>query len=314
MAAASADALSGALWLTSLPAVIMLVASVLSSFVTVPSQVTAALQHLAAGIVMSAVTVELVPPIFAAPSDVANTTGMTVGFVLGISFFLILRKYCEVEDEDDGEVEDGGDHSHGCSSAKYAAMDEDVHGRSSSGPSSYAARGLQEMKRASLSPLPPSLPPLTKFVAPPFPFALTAAVAVDATVDGFLIGLASASGMNAGAVMACALAIEMGFLGLTFSASLRPQPRSRSMPVIVLLPLMLVVGGVVGSLIAELVSQSPALHIGLLSFGVAALLYLVTEELLLEAHGNHEEGHIWWVDAMFFFGFYLSFLLAKLFD
>ena len=34
-------------------------------------------------------------------------------------------------------------------------------------------------------------------------------------------------------------------------------------------------------------------------------------ELLLEAHSSQQEEHIWWVDAMFFLGFYLSFLLEK---
>ena len=53
------------------------------------------------------------------------------------------------------------------------------------------------------------------------------------------------------------------------------------------------------------------MHTALLAFGVAALLYLITEELLLEAHASQKEEHIWWVDAMFFLGFFLSFLLEK---
>ena len=41
--------------------------------------------------------------------------------------------------------------------------------------------------------------------------------------------------------------------------------------------------------------------------------YLVTEELLLEAHESQgSEEHIWWVDACFFLGFLASFLLDKL--
>ena len=54
------------------------------------------------------------------------------------------------------------------------------------------------------------------------------------------------------------------------------------------------------------------------SFGIAALLFLVTEELLLEAHEAQEhsahEEHIWWVDMFFFLGFLLSFLMDKLLD
>lgn len=49
---------------------------------------------------------------------------------------------------------------------------------------------------------------------------------------------------------------------------------------------------------------------GLLSFGAASLLYLITEELLVEAH---EEGgaHVWYVDIMFFVGFIASVLLEQ---
>ena len=46
----------------------------------------------------------------------------------------------------------------------------------------------------------------------------------------------------------------------------------------------------------------------------AGLLYLVTEELLLEAHEAQpeDEEHIWWIDIQFFLGFLMSFLLDKL--
>jgi hypothetical protein len=46
---------------------------------TVPVRIVSALQHLAAGIVLSAIAVELVPVILATP----NTTGCTVGIVVG---------------------------------------------------------------------------------------------------------------------------------------------------------------------------------------------------------------------------------------
>ena len=66
------------------------------------------------------------------------------------------------------------------------------------------------------------------------------------------------------------------------------------------------------------VARAPAMHVALISFGIAALLFLVTEELLLEAHEAQEhsahEEHIWWVDMFFFLGFLLSFLMDKLLD
>ena len=64
-------------------------------------------------------------------------------------------------------------------------------------------------------------------------------------------------------------------------------------------------------------SAYPALHVGLVSFGIAALLYLVTEELLLEAHHTLDQAgaeHTWWVDLMFFVGFLGAFLLEKAVD
>jgi hypothetical protein len=61
-------------------------------------------------------------------------------------------------------------------------------------------------------------------------------------------------------------------------------------------------------------ATSPALHAGLIAFGIAALLYLVTEELLLEAHHGAGDEHCWWVDSFFFVGFLGSLLLDKAVD
>ena len=70
--------------------------------------------------------------------------------------------------------------------------------------------------------------------------------------------------------------------------------------------------------VRETVRKEPLAHVALISFGIAALLFLVTEELLLEAHEAQEhsahEEHIWWVDMFFFLGFLLSFLMDKLLD
>lgn len=47
-------------------------------------------------------------------------------------------------------------------------------------------------------------------------------------------------------------------------------------------PLMILVGGAIGALAAAALSANPIMQVGLIAFGVAALLYLVTEELLVE--------------------------------
>ena len=113
--------------------------------------------------------------------------------------------------------------------------------------------------------------------------------------------------------MAIALTIEMGFLSLTVATALRRQPRALAALTVLLPPAALVAGGALGAVTAEAVARNAALHVGLISFGVAALLYLVTEELLLEAHeAQGPEEHIPWVDSCFFAGFLASFLLDKL--
>jgi ZIP family zinc transporter len=52
------------------------------------------------------------------------------------------------------------------------------------------------------------------------PSGMVAAVYVDALVDGLLIGIAYFINSRAGLIMTLATAVEAGFLGLSFSASL----------------------------------------------------------------------------------------------
>ena len=100
-------------------------------------------------------------------------------------------------------------------------------------------------------------------------------------------------GSSAGVVMTVALTIEMGFLGMTFAATLSKQPLKWSLPSICAPPVFLMAGALAGATSASAVAHLPAVHVGLISFGIAALLFLVTEELLLEAHENCG-GHKWW--------------------
>ena len=289
---APADALTDALLLAAAPALVMLLLSLFALSVRVPDVVVSALQHLAAGIVLSAVAVELVPGIMAAPSDAMTTAGMTIGFVAGIGMFLVLGKFCSHDDEVEDEDEE----------YTYRRDSVDSIGPSFSTPDRNASK--RQLARTHSHDE-------RNGNAPSFPFVLTVAVCIDALVDGLLIGISSASGAEAGVVITAALSIEMGFLGLTFASSLKRQPRARRFLAVLLPPCLLIAGGGLGGLLGSLVAASPPAHSALLAFGIAALLYLVTEELLLEAHSSQEEKHVWYVDIMFFVGFYLSFLLEK---
>lgn len=64
-----------------------------------------------------------------------------------------------------------------------------------------------------------------------------------------------------------------------------------------------------GGTMAETLSHSPVLSVGMMSFGASALLFMVSEELLLDAHEDGE--HLWWVDLQLYTGFFTSIIAGK---
>lgn len=123
---------------------------------------------------------------------------------------------------------------------------------------------------------------------------------VDITLDGILIGLGFAAGQKQGLLLTIALSLEVLFLGLSAASALvsAGATRGRIATLTVLLTACLITGALAGGLI--LASASPLMLDAILAFGVAALLYLVTEELLTEAHETPETAM---QTAMFFIGF-----------
>lgn len=322
------------------PSLLMLLMSFAGYALTVPPMFMSAMQHLAAGLVMCAVAVELCPIVSAAPNDAITIFAIVLGFFGGLAIFLLLGAYCEVDEEDDEDEKDELEATAApASAADGLAMLRDklmqsparptpTRPRSASDPQSSrekmkagvtAAAGLVNLLKAfgaKTSKLAQARR-LARPASPPFPFAFAVAVCVDAFVDGFLIGISDEPGSSAGIVMSAALTIEMGFLGLTFAAAMAKQPYGIACAAVVVPPVVLVLGGISGALAVDAMSAYPALHVGLVSFGIAALLYLVTEELLLEAHHTLDQAgaeHTWWVDLMFFVGFLGAFLLEKAVD
>lgn len=113
---------------------------------------------------------------------------------------------------------------------------------------------------------------------------MVAPVAVDVAIDGFLLGLAFVAGQKAGILLAVGFALEMLSLGLATCATCRRH----GWTIVRTLISVLGIGAcfVVGAAIAAglLGALSGVWLAGVVSFGLAALLYLVTEELLVEAH------------------------------
>jgi ZIP family zinc transporter len=138
------------------------------------------------------------------------------------------------------------------------------------------------------------------------PVAMLGAVGVDILIDGLVLGLAFIAGGKAGLLLTIALTLEVLFLGLTVTAELGATIRSKAriVAITVGIALLLPIGAALATPIALF---TPVVIAGFLSFGLMALLYLVTEELLVEAHEKPDTPLI---SAMFFIGF-LGLLLIE---
>jgi ZIP family zinc transporter len=114
---------------------------------------------------------------------------------------------------------------------------------------------------------------------------LISTVFIDAAVDGLIIGAGFAASKETGFVLAIGLSVEMLFLGLSLVSNTMKGWR------IVALTTLLGVDMIASILLGNyfLTGASPSVISAILSFGVAALLYLVTEELLIEAHTVEEK-------------------------
>ena len=139
------------------------------------------------------------------------------------------------------------------------------------------------------------------------PMGLLVGIGVDILIDGLLLGIGFTAGAKQGTLLALALAGEFVSLGLATATELGESGISKRQAMVVItgLGLLVVVGGFIGGVfLPGLASNLMEL---VLSFGVAALLFLVTEELLNEAH-EHAETPL--LTSMFFVGFLVFMILG----
>lgn len=138
------------------------------------------------------------------------------------------------------------------------------------------------------------------------PVGFLAAMGVDVLLDGALLGLGFVAGAREGILLTIALTLEVLFLGLSTGAMLsaRGLSTARTLGLLALLALAIPAGALAGA--SFLSHAGGALFTAVLAFGAAALLYLVTEELLVEAH---EQDATPVLGAWFFVGFLLIVLI-----
>jgi len=141
------------------------------------------------------------------------------------------------------------------------------------------------------------------------PIGMLGAMAVDLLLDGVLVGLGARLGFTQGLILTIALTLEILFLGLSVVAELKQAGFSARRAVLICtgLGLMTAVGAIGAALL--LAGVSTTIMSAVLAFGAAALLYLVVEELLVEAHEEKESVAL---GASYFAGFLVIYVLSAL--
>jgi ZIP family zinc transporter len=114
------------------------------------------------------------------------------------------------------------------------------------------------------------------------PAGLAAAAAVDTLIDGALISAGFSANDQLGSVLAIALALELLFLTLSVGVEFREDnfPWWQSLAITGGIALLLLVGAFSAAFFLANVPETTLAIV--LSFGAAALIYLIAEELLVE--------------------------------
>ena len=137
---------------------------------------------------------------------------------------------------------------------------------------------------------------------------LMAVTGVDMFMDGLITGAGFAAGEGTGLLLTLALVLEFLFLSLSIASHLGQQaPKWKIVAAPTGLSLLTMIGAMVG--VTVLGGASAAVLAGVLAFGAVALMYLVTEELLVEAHRVEESP---WIAATFFIGFLVYLVIVEI--
>ncbi len=129
----------------------------------------------------------------------------------------------------------------------------------------------------------------------------------DLSVDGFLVGVSYGIDPTTGGILATAITFETLFVGLSLAAGLLTLGlgKAKAVGIVASLGVALVGCAVLGILLFSVMSAGWKQAV--VSFGAAAMLYLVTEELLVRAHKRGETAT---GSSLFFVGFGITLVLA----
>lgn len=113
-------------------------------------------------------------------------------------------------------------------------------------------------------------------------------IAIDLLIDGVLMGIGFVTNQETGIFLAVAISVELLSLGMATSITLGNAKINRKKTIVTILGLSVMVFGSTLLSAALLAGVSTGFLEIILAFGLAALLFLVTEELLVEAHESKQ--------------------------
>ena len=140
------------------------------------------------------------------------------------------------------------------------------------------------------------------------PMSLLLPVIVDSIVDGFLIGLSVALSPKAGYILSGANCLEMSFLGMALTVRVMKCTGSSALIrnlSIISPPFIMLLASTMGALVGTVAIEHHVFFVIFVSFGVVALLFLVCNELLIEAKNVQGDDEVWWITCMIFVGIYI---------
>lgn len=152
------------------------------------------------------------------------------------------------------------------------------------------------------------LPKIETFEGDTLPMGLILAVCMDCLVDGILIGISSTASVKAGFVLSLANCFEMSFLGMAYASRLIKCTGSSVTARFCALygpPLLMLGAAGVSSMIGSAVQSMPLVFISMVSFGTVALLFLVCNELVVEAKEAQGDDEKWYISIMLFAGIFV---------
>jgi len=290
-----ANTLSQVVTMTALPAASMAFGSLAMNWGKPRERLQSQMQHFSGGLLIGAVIAEIFPILkqhlmdSEKRPDVKSCLAAGAGFMLALFVMYGMQSMLGENEEED--------------------QDEPVSCASPSDKNNLTESLLKTDSKSDIEKaLPASCPAESTPQSSRLPQRLFAGVVVDSCVDGMLIGLSASVVPESGWLMAIATAIEMGFLGFSFACAVRGKTSQVAAFLTLSVPPIAMLLASCTAWVGAYWVEHSFVFAGLIAFALVALLFLVLQELLLEAR-EKEDGQLWQVSMWLYVGLFLSLFL-----